>query len=89
MGEYGDELVKFADGGVGRTRGRGLYAIPNGAYVTPAPASIEPLSRNGITVIVQVGGSVITEKELSASVAEAIGPVLLDVLHEAEMRAER
>jgi hypothetical protein len=89
MGEYGDEIVRFADGGVGRTRGRGIYGLPNGAYTTPAPASIEPLRRGGHTFVFNIAGSVVTERELAAVVAEAIGPVLLDVLDDSEMRAER
>ena len=90
MGEYGDEVVHFADGGVGRTRGRGLYGLPGGSYVTPAPASIERLrGGGGVTVVVNVGGSVITEGDLAAVVAEAIAPVLLDVLEDEEMRAPR
>lgn len=89
MGEYGDEIVRFADGGIGRTRGRGLYGVPNGAYVTPAPASLDMLGGRGVTVVVNVAGSVISERELAAVVAEAIGPALLDVMDDAEMRAER
>jgi hypothetical protein len=47
MAEAGPELLYFRDGGMGIAARDGLYNVPRGTYVTPAPASKAALSRSG------------------------------------------
>lgn len=48
MAEAGPELLHFANGGMGMAMSDGLYNVPRGTYVTPAPASKGALG--GLTV---------------------------------------
>lgn len=47
MAEAGPELLHFRDGGTGWAMTDGLYGVPRGTYVTPAPASKRALGGDG------------------------------------------
>lgn len=76
MGEWGDELLRLGTGGTAMTRGRGLYAVPEHTYVTPAPATRQITGNyGGATVNVYVenlyGDETLAEK-VSAEIVPAI-----------------
>jgi hypothetical protein len=56
MGEWGDELLHFPNGGVARTNGPGIYTVPQGTYVDTAPATAYKLNGNGVSVVVNING---------------------------------
>nr|MBA2707159.1 hypothetical protein [Gemmatimonadaceae bacterium] len=60
MGEWGNELLHYPQGGIAITRGDGLYSVPRGTYVDTAPATQAKLSdmTGGITVNLTINGSV-------------------------------
>ena len=54
MGEYGDEMLHFPNGGVAMTRGDGLYTVPQGTYVDTAPATKRKIGAGAGTVVLNI-----------------------------------
>jgi len=52
MAEAGPELLRFRDGGTAWAMQDGLYNVPRGTYVTPAPAS-KGQGRSAPSIVIQ------------------------------------
>jgi hypothetical protein len=78
LAEAGPELLHLAGGGMAVVPNRGVYGVPDGSYVTPAPQTRSLLAggSGGLNVSVNVAGNVYGVDDLTNAVIEGVVPAL-------------
>lgn len=72
MGEWGTETLHFPNGGVAHTRGDGIYAVPQGTYVTPHTGNERTGSTTVHVNIANLYGDETLAERVSAQIVPAI-----------------